>query len=44
VNSIAGFIAGRDGRFRYFALGWNHHLGENATKLLDGIVEAIAGF
>ena len=44
VNSLAGFIAGRDGHFRYFALGWNHHLGESATKLLDAIVEAIADF
>jgi D-alanyl-D-alanine carboxypeptidase len=46
VNSIAGMIAGRNGGFRYFAVGWNHHIGSspNATALLDSIVEAVADF
>jgi D-alanyl-D-alanine carboxypeptidase/D-alanyl-D-alanine-endopeptidase (penicillin-binding protein 4) len=44
VNSLAGFVAGRDGRFRYFSLAWNHNLGPNATRLLDAIVEAAADF
>lgn len=44
VNTLAGFVVGRDGRFRYFALGWNHHLGSSSTKLLDAIVEAVADF
>ncbi|HEX9164120.1 MAG TPA: D-alanyl-D-alanine carboxypeptidase [Thermoanaerobaculia bacterium] len=46
VNSIAGFVAGRNGGFRYFAIGWNHHTGASsaATKLLDAIVTAIADF
>lgn len=44
VNTLAGFVSGRDGSFRYFALGWNHHLGSQATKLLDAIVNAIADF
>jgi serine-type D-Ala-D-Ala carboxypeptidase/endopeptidase (penicillin-binding protein 4) len=44
VNTLAGFVAGRDGTLRYFALGWNHHLGSSATKLLDAIVDAVADF
>ena len=44
VNTLAGFVSGRDGTFRYFAVGWNHHLGSQATKLLDSIVEALADF
>ncbi|MGZ5477664.1 MAG: D-alanyl-D-alanine carboxypeptidase, partial [Thermoanaerobaculia bacterium] len=46
VNSIAGIIAGRNGGFRYFAVGWNHHIGSSptATALLDSIVEAVADF
>lgn len=44
VNSLAGFVSNSTGHFRYFALGWNHHLGANATRLLDSIVEAIADF
>jgi serine-type D-Ala-D-Ala carboxypeptidase/endopeptidase (penicillin-binding protein 4) len=46
VNSLAGFVSGRNGRFRYFAMGWNHHIGASpvATKALDAIVEAIADF
>jgi D-alanyl-D-alanine carboxypeptidase/D-alanyl-D-alanine-endopeptidase (penicillin-binding protein 4) len=45
VNSLAGIISGSDGRFRYFALGWNHHIATSgATALIDAIVQAIADF
>ncbi|HEV8658539.1 MAG TPA: D-alanyl-D-alanine carboxypeptidase, partial [Thermoanaerobaculia bacterium] len=45
VNSLAGIISGSDGRFRYFALGWNHHIAASgATALIDSIVQAIADF
>jgi serine-type D-Ala-D-Ala carboxypeptidase/endopeptidase (penicillin-binding protein 4) len=44
VNTLAGFVIGSDGRFRYFALGWNHHLGTASTTYLDAIVDAIAEF
>lgn len=46
ANTLAGFVSGRDGTFRYFAIGWNHHLGASSasTKLIDQIVEAIADF
>ncbi len=44
VNTLAGFVSGSDGRFRYFAIGWNHHLGAGATRLLDAIVDSIADF
>jgi D-alanyl-D-alanine carboxypeptidase/D-alanyl-D-alanine-endopeptidase (penicillin-binding protein 4) len=45
VNSLAGIISGSDGRFRYFALGWNHHIAASgATSLIDSIVQAIADF
>jgi len=44
VNTLAGFVIGSDGHFRYFALGWNHHLGAASTTYLDAIVDAIANF
>ena len=44
VNTLAGFVVGSDGHFRYFALGWNHHLGAASTTYLDAIVDAIANF
>ncbi len=46
VNALAGVISRRDGRFRYFAMAWNHHLAASsaATRLLDSIVEAIGDF
>ena len=44
VNTLAGYVTGRDGQLRYFAVGWNHNLGPSATKLLDAIVDEIAGF
>jgi D-alanyl-D-alanine carboxypeptidase/D-alanyl-D-alanine-endopeptidase (penicillin-binding protein 4) len=44
VNSLAGFVSGRDGRYRYFVVAWNHHTGTAATKTLDAIVQAIADF
>ena len=40
----AGFVQGRNGRYRYFAIGWNHHLGSFATRPLDAIIEAVADF
>jgi serine-type D-Ala-D-Ala carboxypeptidase/endopeptidase (penicillin-binding protein 4) len=46
VNSLAGFVSGRKGTFRYFAIAFNHHIATSsaATALLDGIVQAIADF
>jgi serine-type D-Ala-D-Ala carboxypeptidase/endopeptidase (penicillin-binding protein 4) len=46
VNSLAGFVIGRNGTFRYFAVAFNHHIATSsaATALLDGIVQAIADF
>ncbi len=46
VNSLAGFVRGGDGTFRYFAVIINHHIGNSshATKLIDSIAEAIADF
>ena len=46
VNSISGIIAGRNGRYRYFSVGINHHLAlsSQATALLDEVVRAIADF
>ncbi len=46
VNSLAGFVSGRDGRFRYFAIAFNHHtaMSSAAAALLDAIVQAIADF
>ena len=46
VNSISGIIAGGNGRYRYFSIIVNHHLGSSgdAHELLDEIVRAVADF
>ncbi|HSP16610.1 MAG TPA: D-alanyl-D-alanine carboxypeptidase [Thermoanaerobaculia bacterium] len=46
VSSLAGFVIGGNGRFRYFAIGFNHHTATSsaATPLLDAIAQAIADF
>ena len=46
VNSLAGFVRGRSGGLRYFAIAVNHHIGRSsdALRLIDAIVEAAANF
>lgn len=45
VNALSGIIAMPDGRFRFFVVIVNHHLGEGseAVGIIDEIVERIAG-
>ena len=45
VAALSGIIAMPNGRYRYFSIVVNHHTGEgsDAVKIIDGIVERIAG-
>lgn len=45
VNALSGIIAMPDGRFRYFSIMVNHHIGDGgeAVKIIDSIVEWSAG-
>ena len=44
VNALSGIIAMPDGRFRYFSITVNHHIGnsDEAVKAIDAIVERAA--
>jgi D-alanyl-D-alanine carboxypeptidase/D-alanyl-D-alanine-endopeptidase (penicillin-binding protein 4) len=44
VNALSGIIAMPGGRFRYFSIMVNHHIGDSdeAVKVIDGIVERAA--
>jgi D-alanyl-D-alanine carboxypeptidase/D-alanyl-D-alanine-endopeptidase (penicillin-binding protein 4) len=44
VHTLSGVIAGRNGRYRYFSIMLNHHVGGDATKVIDQIVQEIANF
>ena len=46
VNSLAGFVTGRDGQARLFFIAVNHHTGTggSAVVAIDRIAEAIADF
>ena len=45
VNALSGIIAMPGGRFRYFSIAVNHHIGngDEAVKIIDAIVERAAG-
>jgi len=43
VHCLSGIIES-NGRYRYFSIMLNHHLGGEATKVIDQIVEEIAKF
>ena len=43
VNALSGIIAMPDGRYRYFSIAVNHNVGEDAVKIIDSLVEQIAG-
>jgi len=45
VNALSGIIAMPGGRFRYFSIAVNHHIGDSdeAVKAIDQIVERAAG-
>jgi D-alanyl-D-alanine carboxypeptidase len=44
VNALSGILAMPDGRYRYFSITVNHHIGDGdeAVKVIDLLVEAIA--
>ena len=44
VNALSGIIAMPNGRFRYFSIAVNHHIGDGdeAVKVIDAIVERAA--
>lgn len=44
VNALSGIIAMPDGRFRYFSIMVNHHIGDSdeAVRIIDAIVESAA--
>jgi len=44
VNALSGILAMPAGRYRYFSIAVNHHIGDGgeATKIIDAIVERIA--
>ena len=44
VHTLSGIISGSNGRYRYFSIMINHHLAQEATKMIDQIVEEIAKF
>jgi D-alanyl-D-alanine carboxypeptidase/D-alanyl-D-alanine-endopeptidase (penicillin-binding protein 4) len=45
VSALSGLMTMPDGGTRYFTIIVNHHTGEaSATKLIDSIARAIAGF
>ncbi len=45
VNALSGIIAMPGGRFRYFSIAVNHHIGDSdeAVKVIDAIVERASG-
>lgn len=45
VAALSGIIAMPNGRYRYFSIMTNHHIGDgsDATKIIDSIVEWAAG-
>ncbi|HEY0591786.1 MAG TPA: D-alanyl-D-alanine carboxypeptidase/D-alanyl-D-alanine-endopeptidase [Thermoanaerobaculia bacterium] len=46
VNSLSGYLIGRDGSRRYFSILSNHHTGGSkaAVQIIDAIVQQIANF
>ncbi|HET7433886.1 MAG TPA: D-alanyl-D-alanine carboxypeptidase [Thermoanaerobaculia bacterium] len=44
VNALSGIIAMPDGRYRYFSIVLNHHIGDGdeAVKVIDAVAERIA--
>ena len=44
VHTLSGIISGSNGRYRYFSIMINHDLAQEATKMIDQIVEEIAKF
>src|SRR5581483_2397877 len=46
VNALSGILAGKHGRYRYFAIVINHHTARSseAIRAIDEIVNAIADF
>ena len=44
VHTLSGIIAGSNGRYRYFSIMLNHHVGGDAAKVIDQIVDEIAKF
>jgi D-alanyl-D-alanine carboxypeptidase/D-alanyl-D-alanine-endopeptidase (penicillin-binding protein 4) len=46
VNALSGIVRGSDGKYRYFSIILNHHLGNTSDALhaLDAIAEEIAKF
>jgi D-alanyl-D-alanine carboxypeptidase len=44
VNALSGIIAMPGGRFRYFSIAVNHHIGDSdeTVKVIDAIVERAA--
>lgn len=46
VNSLSGFVAGKNGDYRYFSIIVNHHTGDSdeAERIIDTLVAKIAEF